>query len=85
MTEKKETPKSPDAREPVVMPAAIVTFEENYKPNPSQRGRKIGQILMFMEEEKPKTKEQTRPEFKEPRVMESAIEKIEKARKPDSH
>ena len=35
-----------------------------------------------MVEEKPKTKEQPRPEFKEPRVMESAIEKIEKAQKP---
>jgi len=41
MAEKKETPKSPDVREPVVMPAAMVTFEENYKPNSSQRGRKI--------------------------------------------
>lgn len=38
MTEKKETPKSPDAREPVAMPAAIVTFEENYKPNPPRKG-----------------------------------------------
>ena len=35
-----------------------------------------------MEKEKQKTKEQPRPELKEPRVMESAIEKIEKAQKP---
>lgn len=39
---------------------------------------------MFMEEEKPKTKEQSRPEFKEPRVMESAIETIQKAKKPEN-
>jgi len=39
---------------------------------------------MFMEEEKPKTKEQPRPESKEPRVMESALEKIQKARDPEN-
>ncbi len=37
-----------------------------------------------MVEEKPKTKEQPRSEFKEPRVMESAIEKIQKAKKSDN-
>ena len=39
---------------------------------------------MFMKEEKPKTKEQPCSEFKEPRVMESAIEKIQKAKKPEN-
>lgn len=37
-----------------------------------------------MDEEKPKTKELPRPEFKEPRVMESAIEKIQKAKKSEN-
>ena len=37
---RKRHQKSPDAREPAVMPAAIVTFEENYKPNPPQKGRR---------------------------------------------
>jgi hypothetical protein len=37
-----------------------------------------------MEEEKLKTKEQPRPEFKEPRVMESAIEKIQKAKNSEN-
>jgi len=47
-----------------------------------KKEEETNKILMFMVEEKPKTKEQPRPEFKEPRVMESAIEKIEKAQKP---
>jgi hypothetical protein len=37
-----------------------------------------------MDEETPQKKEHPRSELKEPRVMESAIEKIEKAKKPDS-
>jgi len=39
---------------------------------------------MIMKEEKSKTKEQPHSEFKEPRVMESAIEKIQKAKKPEN-
>jgi hypothetical protein len=37
-----------------------------------------------MKEEKRKSKEQPRSEFKEPRVMESAIEKIQKAKTPEN-
>ena len=46
---------------------------------------KTNKILVFMDDENPKNKEHPRSELKEPRVMESAIEKIEKARKPDTH
>jgi hypothetical protein len=40
MTEKKDFLKRSDVRESVVMPAAIVKFEENYNPNDQQRRRK---------------------------------------------
>lgn len=40
---------------------------------------------MTEKKETPKRPDTQQPESKEPRVMESALEKIEKARKPDSH
>jgi len=40
MTEEKDIPKKTSANEPAVMPAAIVTFEENYTPKDSQRNKK---------------------------------------------
>jgi len=49
-----------------------------------KKEEETNKILMFMEEEKLKTKEQPRPEFKEPRVMESAIEKIQKAKNSEN-
>jgi hypothetical protein len=51
---------------------------------PLKEEEETNKILMFMEEEKPKIKEQSRSEFKEPRVMESAIEKIQKAKKSEN-
>jgi hypothetical protein len=49
-----------------------------------KKEEETNKILMFMEEEIPKTKEHPRPEFKEPRIMESAIEKIQKAKKSEN-